>query len=1032
MKNKLLFSLMLVCVALFAYHGATFGGITGKVAGVITDAASGEPLPAVNVVIEGTTLGGATDNEGHYFIINIPPGTYTLQASMVGYAIESKTGVLVNVDHTTPIDFDLRVTAIAGEEVTVTAEREIVPMDISASQIVADVEQIAEVPLITDIAQYIHLQAGIQGDYIRGGGLDQTEFMVDGLLAVNNRSNQPMMMVNLSAVRELNIIKGGFNAEYGNVRSGMINVITKEGSPSVYHGSLDYRYSPAHYKHKGPNLFSPENYQLKAYFDPAVCWVGTMNGTWDDETKRQNLEFLGWNRYSQDLLLDDDPNNDMTPEQAQQRFIWLHRSEGSDALMPTNYKEVTGRDHHEGKYGNKPDWVVDASYGGPVPVIGKYLGDLSFFVSYRNNWEAFGLPTYRDYYKEMNTNFKLTSRITSSMKLTFEGAYGAVYSISSSSNTGQSGYLSSGTSIFGAIGTEHLYYPASRCPWDVWQGMQGIAFDHVLSPSTFYNIRISHVYEKNHCAHNVEMRKALYDPIHGLEGDKEYVVRYFGSQAQDEAPYGAVRVEGGYMIMVDNMYYGAHSAGAINLSGVHTTNFKFDITSQVDRYNQIKAGFLFVYDDINTHWEHVRWESMADNISEQWAHFPYRMGAYVQDKLEFEGMIANFGLRIDYNQPNTEWYDLESDRYNKYLKKEYKGAFTEVMPRKMAEGHLKISPRLGVSHPISENAKLYFNYGHFYSMPTSTSMYNIRYGNLQQGVTFVGNPSAELPKTTSYELGIEYNFSNLFLIHLAGYYKDVVDQTSSISYQNWDNTISYSTTANQNYADIRGFELRIDKRFGRWITGWLNYNYMVQSSGNFGRQQYYEDPRMQILYGLYNPEQSRPLARPVFRANLNVRTPRNWGPGPTIGQAKIIGDIQIAFLYTWQAGSYSTWDPLVTGELLNNVQWKDSWNIDGRFNKRLQFGKYSVSIFADIQNILDHERLNTMGFSSDEDRRRYMESLHLEMYNGEEYKQAGFIGGNDRLGDIKSEDKPYIDMPNRTHFTFFNPRTIFWGIRVDF
>jgi len=289
MKKKLLFSLMLVCVVLFVYHGATSAGITGKIAGVITDAATGEPLPAVNIVIEGTTLGGATDNEGHYFIINIPPGTYTLQASMVGYAVQSKTGVLVNVDHTTPLDFDLAVTAIAGEEVTVTAEREIVPMDISASQIVADAEQVVEVPLITNIEQYIHLQAGIQGDYIRGGGMDQTGFMVDGLMMVDNRENKPMMMVNLSAMKELSIIKGGFNAEYGNVRSGMVNVVTKEGSPSVYHGSLDYRYSPAHYKHKGPNLFSPENFYLKAYLDPAVCWVGTEYGTWDDYTKLQNL-----------------------------------------------------------------------------------------------------------------------------------------------------------------------------------------------------------------------------------------------------------------------------------------------------------------------------------------------------------------------------------------------------------------------------------------------------------------------------------------------------------------------------------------------------------------------------------------------------------------------------------------------------------------------------------------------------------------------------------------------------------------------
>jgi len=271
MKKKLFFNIMLVCITLFVYHGATFAGITGKIAGIITDASTGEPLPAVNVVIEGTTMGGATDAEGSYFIINIPPGTYSLQASMVGYTVESKTGIIVNVDHTTPINFDLRVTAIAGEEVTVTAEREIIPMDISASHIVADAEQIVEVPLITDITQYIHLQAGILSDEIRGGGLDQQQFMMDGLMVVDNLDNRPMMMVNLSAVKELNIIKGGFNAEYGNVRSGLINVVTREGSPSIYHGSFDFRISPPRIKHDGVKVTNPDCWYLRPYLDPDVC-----------------------------------------------------------------------------------------------------------------------------------------------------------------------------------------------------------------------------------------------------------------------------------------------------------------------------------------------------------------------------------------------------------------------------------------------------------------------------------------------------------------------------------------------------------------------------------------------------------------------------------------------------------------------------------------------------------------------------------------------------------------------------------------
>jgi len=997
MKNKLLLSFMLVCAALFVYHGATLGGITGKIAGVIKDAATGEQLPAVNIVIEGTTLGGATDNEGHYFIINIPPGTYSLQASMVGYAVESRTGVIVNVDHTTTIDFDLRVTAIAGEEVTVTAEREIVPMDISASHIVADAEQIVEVPMVTDIAQYIHLQAGIEGDYIRGGGLDQTQFMMDGLMVVDNRTNKPMMMVNLSSVKELNIIKGGFNAEYGNVRSGLINVVTREGSPSVYHGSFDFRYSPPHLKHNGVSIFSPDFYYLRPYLDPDVMWVGTENGTWTDEEKETYETFMGWNEYSKRLLGDDDPINDRTPEECRDIFLWRHALEGSGALG-----------QKEGTYADRPDWNVDVSFGGPVPYISKYLGNLSFFASYRDNQEMFALPTNRNYYKEETTHLKLTSRLSQSMKLTLEGLYGKTNTVS------RSGMLTSGTGMLSYNDKSYLYLPSSLSPHDHYQSMVGLSFDHVLSPNTFYNIRISNIFVKDVCS--------WYDRWR----DKT-ILEYFGNTPVDEIPYGfwwRKTEEWG-------MFHPGHVVGGLrDWSETGTVNLKFDLTSQIDKYNQIKVGWMVNYDDLDTYRMWVSPGQEDEEWVKKWRHFPIRAGAYLQDKLEFEGMIANFGVRLDYNEPNCEWFTV--DRYSQYFMKKYKDVFTEVAPKEPAKGHLKISPRLGVSHPISDNAKLYFNYGHFYSMPSSISMYEIDFGRKGSpaGISFIGNPSAELPQTVSYELGVEYNVRNWFLVHLSGYYKDVRDQTGSVSYTNFDGRVDYSTTENNNYADIRGFEFRLDKRFGRFITGWLNYNYMVTTSGYIGRNEYYEDERTQRITGLENPKQSRPLARPWLRVNLNIRTPGDWGP--IVAGIKPLGDFHLSFLYTWKAGRYQTWDPLATFKLYDNVQWNGRHDLDNRISKRVRLGKYTVNLFADIRNLFNLKYMDSRGFYDSGDQEKYLESLHLKMYEGQEYQDVGYVPGDDKPGDVKSDDKPYINMPNRDFMTFLNPRTVFFGLKIDF
>ena len=82
-------------------------GTTGRLAGRITDAVSGEPLPFVNVVIMGTTLGAASDIDGYYSIINIPPGNYDVKASAIGYSSITYQDVKISIDLTTTIDFQL-------------------------------------------------------------------------------------------------------------------------------------------------------------------------------------------------------------------------------------------------------------------------------------------------------------------------------------------------------------------------------------------------------------------------------------------------------------------------------------------------------------------------------------------------------------------------------------------------------------------------------------------------------------------------------------------------------------------------------------------------------------------------------------------------------------------------------------------------------------------------------------------------------------------------------------------------------------
>lgn len=230
-------------IALMVLTSSVVFAQTGKITGQVTDSETGQSLPGVNVVLVGTNLGAATDENGNCTILNIPPDEYTVQASFIGYAQTQVSNVEVNIDLTTRVDFQLQQQAIAGQEVVVEAQTRVVKADISASRVDVSAQDVQNLP-VTDIADIIGLQAGVQGMRIRGSGTDQVDFMVDGVSLSSKRTNTPFTGVSYTAVQQVQVQAGGFNAEYGDMRSGVVNLVTKEGSTNKYSGEILARYSP--------------------------------------------------------------------------------------------------------------------------------------------------------------------------------------------------------------------------------------------------------------------------------------------------------------------------------------------------------------------------------------------------------------------------------------------------------------------------------------------------------------------------------------------------------------------------------------------------------------------------------------------------------------------------------------------------------------------------------------------------------------------------------------------------------------------
>jgi outer membrane receptor protein involved in Fe transport len=1094
--------IILICLLLpFMYIQPLLAGTTGKIAGQVVDSESGESIPGANIIIEGTAMGAASDLDGFYTILQVPPDVYTVSAAVIGYGKVKKSDVRVYIDQTARIDFELKTEVIEGEVITIIAELPTVKRDVSTSVAAMSSEEVYALP-ISNVRDAVGVQAGVTGDMeIRGGSRERSLYLIDGITLRDPKNNSPITGVALSAIQEISMERGGFNAEYGQVRAGLVNVVTREGSKTNYHGTVTLQYSPAHEKYFGISPYDKNSMFLRPYFDDAVCWTGTSAGEpyqdlnsngewesgepftdyngdgtrsyWDEYQQKQYPDFEGWNIISQRLCMDNDPDNDLSPAGVQQLFMW-----------ETRRKPVT----------DQPDYIIDAGLGGPVPFIGKNLGNLRFFASYRRYREMLLIPLTRDDYVEHDGMMKIISDITPSMKLNISAIVGKSYTLAQ--NWAEASYVRSPDDITGQIidndyGLGKIFGNGYYSEENIGHMAFSAKLTHTISNNTYYDLSIEHL-----------RREYITRPP--AERDTSRIYEVVPGYFVDEAPYGfsPLTTNG-----ITGMIFGGHTCKQKENTNVSSTTFKLDYTSQVNFNNLLKIGGEFVYNDLDMDYGELASMTRDYAWHIQMHLFPIRSAFYIQDKLETKEFVANLGLRLDYSNTQTDWYN--GDIYDPYFFSASKYDPTIAFPTKKSKAQWQISPRLGISHPITENSKLFFNYGHFKQMPSYARLFRISRASTNSMVAF-GDPDLTLAKTISYELGYDHELSDTYLIQLAAFYHDITDQPDTVRVISYSHLgVSYNKVTSTSYEDIRGFEATFKKTRGEWWNGFVNYTYQVTTTGQFGRDELYQNPSEQRQYdaATQNLYQHRPIPRPYARAYLSLYTPLDYGP-------KFIGinplaDIKLNLLADWRAGYWRTWNPKNILAISSNVQEMDWFNLRLRLSKTFSFKKVNVEFFVDVDNVFNIKRLqlNSRGKQNDFD--DYMNSLHLP--KSEAYDN---IPGDDRVGEYRKngvdyqpiesrgviqyesvidddnnlvlmdtgeegiiyydkagekyieyheydqpvenpdipgtmdpgywqtveknrmqkilDDKAYIDMPNISSFNFLNPRSFFFGIRTSF
>lgn len=1084
-----------------------------RIQGTVKDAKTGEPLPGVNVLVVGTTLGAVTDLEGKYFVVNVPVGTYEVRASMVGYSSMLVKDVLVSLDRVATVDFSLEPSEIQANEVVVVAQRNQLHQEVSGTQMVSTNSEITNTAGIREINSFLAKLPGVSTSdngflEIRGGSADQVGTLINGLAYNNPAVGNAETSIPLSAIEQVSVLSGGYNAEYGNFRSGLINITTKSGTPGAYHGTIDVSADRSHMRRFGQSLYDPTNAFLAPYLEPDVAFAGTQSGAWDQYQQDQHLTFAGWNYEATQYNLGKPINQQASPLDLYLLTSWMTMTvpdyqglQQQIAKDPTILGGMTSAQadsmlsatrsaflNHANKESGS-DYNIDAGFGGPVPLVGKALGDATFYVS--NN-------TKRSNYLEpvtLTSDFTSTSLLTvkatpsNSITVTLNGLWKRQIGVSpirpasgdAPDISGRGGFMLQNNLNYvfdnaGITGDNYNYlYDQAYFPiLNQTTLITGVTLNQLISSKTYYEVTLS------------RSEIADYSPT-GDNRDTTQLTQ-IGPFNLDESPYGKWQFATSHHVNgftfpsydapigMTTFRFRSKEGDLHDNSKSYQYQFKFDLASQIGDHNFVKTGLE--YNSIildHNFWE--RWNNNAYNTYEfNYYRTPSQSAFYLQDQVNYGDIVANLGARMDYyfggggvwpSQPfvsvfqpqavDTTLYAFLSTGQSYIWNLWYQYNSTHPGFLQKIKNYLTISPRIGVSFPITEQSKFYFNYGQFRSNPPYYSMYEFTYRYTKNGLYQMSNPNMEPPLTTSYELGVAYDLRAGMILQVSGYYKDVFGQQGDVAYQTVGSSLGldYNGYANNEYQSIEGVEVEVSKRDDSWLTGWLNFNYALSKVGNVGVETNYDIP-VSDQSNLYADNETPSLPRPKVNADVTFRSPTNWGPQP--GGLDLLGDWSLTFFGSWEAGEYFTWNPLADPNLRNNYQWPAYYRLDLKLTRTFKIAGLDVAAYLNVTNFLNLKvnlMSNLMAFSSDlqgpastgqagwtfdgSDEAFYLASLHLPMYNSSAFdtyrkQYAGyFIPGNDQIGDLRSASKPYINNPDYANmFLYDQPRDIWLGIKVNF
>ena len=787
----------------------------GKIAGVVKDATTGDGLPHANVMVVDTKLGATADEKGHFFILNVPAGTYTIKATYIGYADYTVEDVRVSTDLTTNLAVELTSSDIQVEEVVIRAERPIIDKTATNAVRIVDAEDLEILPL-RGVQSVFALQAGVVEDegalHIRGSRSDEIGYYVEGASVRNVVTGTSAVGLIVEALEEIQLQAGGFNAEYGGANAGIILQELRTGG-------------------------SDWDFEIVAESD---------NFTSDYEQRFGTYSY----GYSNQVVTAGGP---VAGSQKIRAFLAGQRN--TLGSWPTYWSGFTFEDLEDtGLRGGRRHWGEDEE-GNPVPDQIEQLeikpGNIPHTSSEEN---IFNGTLLLDYYP---VQLRLTN----------------LYSDESAE--------SNAVPILNAFNTERLVESESSA------NLMNAKLTHLLDKSMFYELNVS-LYKQDRTSYDPLFKDRWWvynDSVavqRALEGTGEYTP--YTQQGSRPRPYDLA----GFPFNrpgTPTTSYATSSDGYWGLSGSwtkqtasHQLKAGFDYQSWTSRrysiaLRSIRSGIANTYPELDAVYDRYyndeisedqildellkKAESLDDGKGSkrdlirllrstsasdffgfdefgretdgeglEAPRHPTVAAAFIQDKVEYNDLIINAGLRLDY-------FDADSWRFKDPAApvRDEENYTIDLASMEKTATYTDISPRLGMSFPVSDLTVFHVQYGRFSQMPAMRSMFagGARLALELGGQNYIRYPTAydiEPMRTTQYEIGFERQFTQFASFDVTGFYRDVKGQVQLRKQQLSASAVdagAYVYLQNGDFATTKGIEFQFKLRRVNNLRTELNY-----------------------------------------------------------------------------------------------------------------------------------------------------------------------------------------------------------------